>query len=78
MVRCAFVFAQIAIFACASLPAQAPATELRIRPLDESGRPLQLSRADLHLDIWGGGRLIPLCHQFPQSGAVRIVITPNR
>ena len=46
-------------FLAACAPAQA-ATRLRIHPTDETGRPLELSRAELYLDAWGHGRNIPL------------------
>lgn len=57
------MFAQVVILICALLQARDLSTELRIQPLDEAGRPLQLARADLHIDIWGGGRMIPLPHR---------------
>lgn len=50
----------VAALGAAALPA-AP-TELLIRAVDESGRPVQLTRADVYFDVWGGGDVTRLAH----------------
>ncbi|MBI4479316.1 MAG: hypothetical protein HY651_04775 [Acidobacteria bacterium] len=40
------------------LLAQATPTELRIHPVDESGNPVRISRAEIYLDLWGEGEKV--------------------
>lgn len=56
-------FALLLALCVAGRPAP-PRTELLIRAVDEAGRPVTLARADVYLDIWGGGDLFHL----PRSG----------
>jgi hypothetical protein len=37
-------------------------TELIVRAVDEAGRPVRLTRADLYFDVWGGNEVTPLPH----------------
>lgn len=41
-------------------PLTAPSTELVIHAVDEDGAPVALTRADVYLDLWNGGDLVPL------------------
>lgn len=53
-----WLIALLALFCCLGLGAQSNPTELRIHPVDESGNPIQVSRAEIYLDLWGGGEKI--------------------
>ncbi|HWP83832.1 MAG TPA: hypothetical protein VNN17_01460 [Terriglobia bacterium] len=58
-----------ALFLRTALGAQNAATELRIHPADEAGQPARLSKAELYLDVWGGGERIALA---PDEAGVRV------
>lgn len=52
--------ALVALFCCLRLAAQSNQTALRIHPVDETGNPIAVSKAEIYLDLWGGGEKVPL------------------
>ncbi|MBI3934301.1 MAG: hypothetical protein HY316_06385 [Acidobacteria bacterium] len=54
-VKCRFLTVAVPLIFGVAIFAQSPPTELRIHAVDESGQPLALSRAEIYLDLGGGG-----------------------
>ena len=67
--------APLALFCCLGLGAQSNPTELRIHPVDESGNPIQVSRAEIYLDLWGGGEKISV--PFDESDGFQAAVDPE-
>ena len=53
-----FLIAPLVLSFRLGLLAQSTPTELRIHPVDESGDPARISRAEIYLDLWGEGEKV--------------------